>query len=176
MKTNSCSLCGSLGVTKATCPLNIESTHVKPQKHYLVGNMHGGGIDTSKLVKEEPYLSNIEDLTVHNKNYRKVLYTTPNLQLVLMSLKPNEDIGKEIHRGTTQFFRIEEGTGKAILNGVEHSLKAGDALVVPPGTEHNIINISPKKRLQIYTLYSPPHHPIGTLEKNKPTEIDYISE
>ena len=113
------------------------------------------------------YGSNIEDLTLKNKNFRHVLHTTPNMQLVLMSLLPGEDIGQEAHPYTTQFFRVEKGKGRAIIDGQEFPLNDGDVVVIPPGSEHNIINISNKERLQLYSIYSPPQHPIGTIHKVK---------
>lgn len=174
--SNRCSLCHTPGTSRTTCPLNPDSQNVNYDKHYLVGGGESSQKDSSKKSKsgikaeQPPYVDNIEELTVKNTNFRKVLYTTPTMQLVLMSLLPHEDIGMEIHEDTTQFFRIEEGNAVAILDGVEHPLKTGDVLIVPPKTEHNVINTSDKKRLQIYSLYSPPHHPPDRLQKYKPKE------
>lgn len=113
------------------------------------------------------FLKNIEKLTQENTTYRTVLYTGQHAQLVLMSLLPNEDIGEEVHDIVDQFIRIETGEGKAILNGEEHPLHDGDALVVPAGTKHNIINTSSTTSLKLYTVYSPPHHKQNIVHKTK---------
>jgi mannose-6-phosphate isomerase-like protein (cupin superfamily) len=110
--------------------------------------------------------TNIEKDTLENINYRKVINTSNNIQLVLMSLKPNEEIGKEVHNNIDQFFRIEQGTAKVIVNNQEIILKDGSALVVPKGTIHNIINIG-NNDLKLYTIYSPPNHPKNTIQTNK---------
>ena len=112
------------------------------------------------------YVSNIEKQTLDNNNFRKVLYTTHNSQLVVMSLKPGEEIGLEVH-GQDQFIRIESSTGKTILNGKKHDIKDGSAVVVPAGTKHNIINTSKEAHMKIYTLYTPPHHKDGVVHKTK---------
>ncbi len=101
-----------------------------------------------------------------NDNFRKVLYTDKNVQLVLMSLLPGEEIGEEVHQ-LDQFIRCESGVGKAILNGVEHEIGDGFAVVVPQGTLHNIVNTSSDKEMKLYTLYSPPNHRDGVLHKTK---------
>src|SRR3972149_8418925 len=101
------------------------------------------------------YVTNIENATKENNNYRKVLYTSKHSQLVLMSLKPNEEIGMEVHEENDQFFRIEKGQGKCIIDGNESELAAGTAVVVPAGAEDNIINTSDSEELKIYTIYSP---------------------
>ncbi len=111
------------------------------------------------------YVSNIEKETLENDNFRKVLYTTHNVQLVVMSLKPGEEIGLEIH-GQDQFIRIESAEGKSILNGEEHAIADGTAVVIPAGVEHNIINTS-EEHMKLYTLYTPPHHKDGTIHKTK---------
>jgi mannose-6-phosphate isomerase-like protein (cupin superfamily) len=107
--------------------------------------------------------TNIEAETLSNTNFRKVLYTGPHSQLVLMTLQPGEDIGMEVHGNVDQFFRFEDGEGKAILDGEEIVFKADDALVVPAGTNHNIINTSTTEPLKLYTVYSPANHPDGTI-------------
>lgn len=112
------------------------------------------------------YVANIETLALENENFRKVLYTATNSQLVLMSLKPGEEIGEEVHE-LDQFIRIESGNGKAILDGVGHDLRDGTAIVIPAGTRHNVINASADKPLKLYTLYSPPNHKDGTLHATK---------
>ena len=111
------------------------------------------------------YVSNIEQETVDNDFFRKVLYTGRNSQLVLMSIAPNEDIGDEIH-DLDQFIRVEKGTGKAILDGVVHDVSDGSAIVVPAGTRHNIVNTGPEA-LKLYTLYSPPEHKDGAIHVTK---------
>jgi mannose-6-phosphate isomerase-like protein (cupin superfamily) len=104
------------------------------------------------------YKDNIEQLTESNDNFRQVLYTGKNSQLVLMSLLPGEDIGIEIHQENDQFFRFEAGQGKVVIDGNEYQVKDGDAVVVPAGSEHNIINTSSSESLKLYTIYSPAHH------------------
>lgn len=112
------------------------------------------------------YITNIEKESLENEFFRKVLYTAKNCQLVLMSLQPGEDIGEEVHQ-LDQFIRCEEGTAKAVLDGVEHELGAGFVIIVPAGARHNIINISAEKPLKLYTLYAPPNHKDGTLHRTK---------
>jgi mannose-6-phosphate isomerase-like protein (cupin superfamily) len=112
------------------------------------------------------YIENIEKLSLENENFRKVLYTAKNSQLVVMSLKPGEDIGEEVHQ-LDQFIRCESGQGKAILDGVEHPISDGSAVVVPAGARHNIINTSSDRPLKLYTLYSPPNHRDGVIHQTK---------
>jgi len=111
--------------------------------------------------------ANIEKATLENENYRKVLYTSKHSQLVLMSLKPNEEIGMEVHPDNDQFFRIEKGRGKCIIDGNEYELGDGVAIVVPSGANHNIINISETEDLKLYTIYSPAHHKDGIVRTTK---------
>lgn len=113
------------------------------------------------------YVGNIEHDSLENDDFRRVLYTAKNQQLVLMSLKPLEDIGEEVHDDVDQFFRCEKGEGKAILDGVEHALKDGFVVVIPAGTKHNIINTSPTEPMRLYTLYSPPQHEDQTVHQTK---------
>ncbi|MFZ2663796.1 MAG: cupin domain-containing protein [Patescibacteria group bacterium] len=113
------------------------------------------------------FVDNIEKLTLENTNFRKVLATNGHSQLVVMSLKPMEDIGMEVHNTVDQFFRIDKGTGKVIMNGTEYKFSDGYALVVPAGTEHNIINTSETEDLKLYTIYSPANHPEGTIHATK---------
>ncbi len=113
------------------------------------------------------YSDNIEKLTLENKNFRQVLYTGKNCQLVLMSLKPNEDIGMEVHDENDQFFRFENGEGKVIIDGNEYEVADGSAIIVPAGAEHNIINTSSSESLNLYTIYSPPHHKDGIVRATK---------
>ena len=103
------------------------------------------------------FVGNIEQMSEANSNFRKVLYTGRHLQLVLMSLRPGEDIGEEVH-SLDQFLRIEHGEGVVVLDGVKHPLTAGSAIVVPAGTVHNIINTSQSKPMKLYTVYGPPAH------------------
>ncbi|WP_159466989.1 cupin domain-containing protein [Dyadobacter sp. 3J3] len=104
------------------------------------------------------FQSNIEKDTLGNSHFRKVLYTGKHLQLVLMTLKVGEDIGEEIHENNDQFFRFESGTGKCIIDGHESEVKEGDAVVVPAGAKHNIINTDSSAELKLYTIYGPPNH------------------
>ncbi len=112
------------------------------------------------------FVINIEQASVDNKNFRKVLYTAKNSQLVVMSLKPLEDIGEEVHT-LDQFIRIEKGNGKAVLDGVEHEISDNFAVVIPAGTHHNIINTSTDTEMKLYTLYSPPNHSDGVIHVTK---------
>jgi mannose-6-phosphate isomerase-like protein (cupin superfamily) len=111
------------------------------------------------------YITNIEKLSLENENFRKVLYTAQNSQLVLMSLLPGEEIGEEVH-DVDQFFRVEKGTGKAILNGISHELSDGSVVVIPVGTKHNIVNTG-SDSLKMYSLYMPPHHRDGVVHQTK---------
>lgn len=113
------------------------------------------------------FSANIEKDTLENRNFRKVLYTGRHSQLVLMSLKPNEEIGMEVHTDNDQFFRFERGEGKCIIDGNEYALKDGSAIIVPSGAEHNIINTSDTEDLKLYTIYSPAHHKDGVVRKTK---------
>lgn len=112
------------------------------------------------------YVTNIEEKTLANQYFRQVLFTAPHSQLVLMSLKPGEEIGMEVHPNVDQFFRIESGEGKVVLAGEEQMIKDGSAIVVPAGTEHNVINTG-QADLKLYTIYTPPQHPDGTIHKTK---------
>jgi len=111
--------------------------------------------------------ANIEKETLENSNFRKVLYTGKHSQLVLMSLKPNEEIGMEVHPDNDQFFRFEKGQGKCMIDGNEYGLKNGSAIVVPAGAQHNIINTSGEEELKLYTIYSPAHHKDGIVRATK---------
>lgn len=114
----------------------------------------------------EGYTLPIEKETKDNANFRRILYTTHHSQLVLMSLKPGEDIGKESHGGD-QFIRFEAGEGEVMIDGKKHAVKDGDAVVIPAGTEHNITNTSTEEPLKLYTVYSPPQHEDGLVNKTK---------
>ncbi len=113
------------------------------------------------------FKSNIDKDTVENKNFRKVLYTGKDLQLVVMRLKAGEEIGEEVHEDGDQFFRIEKGGGKAVIDGNEYLLREGDGLLVPAGAKHNVINTDGKEDLQFYTLYAPPQHKDGIVRATK---------
>lgn len=114
------------------------------------------------------FVGNIEGLTLKNNYFRQVLYTGKFTQLVVMCLQPGEEIGNEVHDTVDQFFRIELGEARFVFNGKEeHVVHASDAVVVPAGTHHNVINNSTKTSLKLYTLYSPPNHPDGTVHKTK---------
>lgn len=111
--------------------------------------------------------ANIEQETLVNGDFRHVLYTGKYCQLVLMSLKPLEEIGMEIHTENDQFFRFEKGQGKCIIDGNEYELSDGTAIIVPAGAEHNIINTSETEELKLYTIYSPAHHQDGVVRAIK---------
>ena len=113
------------------------------------------------------FKTNIERDTLKNRNFRKVIYTGKNSQLVLMSLKPKEEIGLETHPENDQFLRFEGGTGRVIVAGSTYPVKDGDAVVIPAGAKHNVVNTSATEELKIYTIYSPPHHKDGTVHKTK---------
>jgi mannose-6-phosphate isomerase-like protein (cupin superfamily) len=127
------------------------------------------------------FIGNIESITINNTNYREVLYTSKdkNTQLVVMSLKPKQEIGLEMHDHVNQFFRIEKGTGKAVLgknNEVTHELKDGSSLIVPAGTWHNIINISDTDDLKLYTIYNPANHPDKLIQKIQVQDGGYYAK
>ncbi|MBU6321730.1 MAG: cupin domain-containing protein [Patescibacteria group bacterium] len=111
------------------------------------------------------YLINIERETLENEDFRRVLYTAKHSQLVLMALKPGEEIGEEVHH-LDQFIRFEAGEGKVVLDGVEHAVKADDAVVIPEGTRHNVVNTG-QGSMKLYTLYAPPEHKDGVVEHAK---------
>jgi len=122
------------------------------------------------------YSINIEQKTLAGNNFREVLYTTARSQLVIMTLQPNEEIGMEHHTGHDQFIRVEQGTGVAILDGERHALEDGTALVIPAGTEHNVINTSASAPMRLYTLYTPPEHPDGTVHRTKAEADAYAKQ
>ena len=113
------------------------------------------------------YLSNIEDETLNNDNFRKVLFTGKHMQLVVMSLKVGEDIGEEVHDHVDQFFRIEQGECKVVIDGEEHILGPEMVAIVPAGSNHNVINTSKTEDLKLYTIYSPANHPEGTVHATR---------
>lgn len=114
------------------------------------------------------YVGSIEKQTLKNTYFRQVLFTGGHAQLVVMCLQPGEEIGNEVHPNVDQFFRIEQGEARFVFNGKEeHLVRDGDAVIVPAGTYHNVINNSKKTQMKLYTIYSPPNHPDGTVHKNK---------
>lgn len=113
------------------------------------------------------YVTNIEEDTIANDDFRRVLFTGPNTQLVLMTLQPGEEIGLETHDEHDQFIRVEAGAGVVLLDGKESALEDGSAVVIPAGTEHNVLNTSDDEPLRLYTLYSPPEHPDRTVHRTK---------
>jgi mannose-6-phosphate isomerase-like protein (cupin superfamily) len=125
--------------------------------------------------KMKGFHSNIEQDTLNNTDFRKVLYTGQHCQLVLMSLQPGEEIGLETHAENDQFLRFEGGEGTCYIDGNEYAVSDGFAIIVPAGAEHNVVNISESEKLKIYTIYSPPHHKDGIVRKTK-KEAEEIDE
>jgi mannose-6-phosphate isomerase-like protein (cupin superfamily) len=114
------------------------------------------------------YVGSIEKQTLNNNYFREVVFTGKYAQLVVMCLQPGEEIGNEVHRNVDQFFRLEQGEAAFVFDGNEkHLVKNGDAVVVPAGTYHNVINTSKNRKLKLYTIYSPPNHPDKTVYKTK---------
>jgi mannose-6-phosphate isomerase-like protein (cupin superfamily) len=120
-----------------------------------------------KVSPVKGFKSNIEKETLSNTNFRRVLYTGRYSQLVLMSLKPGEEIGEEVHKTVDQFFRFEKGEGIVAIDGVKQKVGDGDAVIVPAGARHNVRNASKTAELKLYTIYSPPEHQDGTVRKTK---------
>ena len=118
------------------------------------------------------FVTDIERDTLENEDYRRVLYTGKYMQLVLMTLQPGEEIGLETHEGHDQFIRIEAGTGYVQLDSERRELKDGSIVVIPSGAEHNVVNTSDSEPLRLYTLYSPPEHPDGTVQRTKADESE----
>ena len=119
------------------------------------------------------YVTNIETKTLENEYFREVLFTAEHMQLVVMSLGPGEDIGLETHDDVDQFIRVEAGQGTALLDDEEHALEDGSIVVIPAGTKHNVINASQNEPLKLYTIYTPPEHPHGTINRDKAEAIEY---
>lgn len=113
------------------------------------------------------YSIDIEKATLENENFRQVLFTGPHMQLVLMALKPGEDIGLETHPDIDQFIRVEAGTGRALIGDEEFDLRDGSIVVIPAGSRHNVTNTSQTESLRLYTIYTPPEHPDGTVHRTK---------
>jgi mannose-6-phosphate isomerase-like protein (cupin superfamily) len=121
------------------------------------------------------YIDNIEEKTLNNTNFRQVLFTGQNMQLVVMALKPGEEIGEEVHEHVDQFFRVEQGEAKVVIDGQENILGEDMVAIVPAGARHNVINISDVD-LKLYTIYAPPNHPDGTVHKDKAEADEYEKE
>jgi mannose-6-phosphate isomerase-like protein (cupin superfamily) len=113
------------------------------------------------------YVTNLEQETEKNMDFRRVLYTGKHSQLVLMSLNPGEEIGEETHEDVDQFFRFESGEGKVTIDGVEHPVKNGNGVIIPAGAKHNVVNTSKHTNLKLYTIYSPPEHEDGVIRHTK---------
>ncbi len=122
------------------------------------------------------YKDNIEKLTLENSDFRRVLYTGERSQLVLMSLKPGEEIGLEVHEDNDQFFRFEAGRGRVTIDNMAYEVKDGDTVVVPRGTRHNVVNTSETEDLKLYTIYSPPHHADGIVRATKQEALQNEAE
>lgn len=116
------------------------------------------------------FLTNIEKDTLGNEDYRRVVFTGKHTQLVLMTLAPGVEIGRETHEGHDQFIRVEAGTGEVLMDGRVQPISDGSAFVIPSGVEHNVTNTSAEEPLRLYTLYSPPEHPDGTVQQTKADE------
>jgi mannose-6-phosphate isomerase-like protein (cupin superfamily) len=123
------------------------------------------------MYMQKGFKQNIEQKTITNTDFRHVLYTGTHMQLVLMSLKPGEDIGSEIHAENDQFFRFDAGAGKVVINETEYEVADGDAVIVPAGAAHNVINTSDSEDLKLYTIYAPSHHKDGTVRATKEEAI-----
>lgn len=123
--------------------------------------------DVRGYTMKKGFVANIEKETTKNKDFRRVLYTGKFSQLVLMALRPGEEIGEETHDDVDQFFRFEEGEGAVVIDGVKHAVKDGSAVVVPSGARHNVINTSKTADLKLYTIYSPPEHQDKVIRKTK---------
>lgn len=129
--------------------------------------MDGRNVDSGLEHALAGYTTDIEARTLENGYFREVLYTAPHSQLVVMTLQPGEEIGMERHSDGDQFVRVEAGEGEAILDGERHPLRDGSAVVIPAGAEHNVVNTSSDTALRLYTIYTPPEHPDGTIHQTK---------
>jgi mannose-6-phosphate isomerase-like protein (cupin superfamily) len=143
--------------------------HSKPTQQAEVDDPEYAPTETTTLKQStmKGFTANIEKDAVENSNFRKVLYTGEHMQLVLMSIKPGEEIGEETHLKSDQFFRFESGTGKCIVNGTEYNVKAGDVVLVPSGSKHNVINTDANNDLKLYTIYALPNHKDGIVRTTK---------
>jgi mannose-6-phosphate isomerase-like protein (cupin superfamily) len=171
-----------LGILLVVCfLLSVTAAAVSAKE---LANIAGKKADKAADMAEKKmkgFSIDIEKATLENDNYRKVLYTSKYSQLVLMSLKPGEEIGMEVHKENDQFFRFEEGQGKCIINGNEYKVGKGSAVVVPAGAQHNVINTLKTGSLKLYAIYSPPHHKDGIVRATKeeaeanPAEFDGVT-
>ncbi len=118
------------------------------------------------------YIQHIEEETTKNSDFRRVVYTGKYSQLVLMHLRPGEEIGAEVHNDVDQFFRFEEGSGLVVIDGVEHAVGDGFGVIVPAGAEHNVINTSSTENLKLYTIYAPAEHKDGTIAATKADVVE----
>src|ERR1039458_1173273 len=149
-------------------PVQAQSAKPAAEKTTMADKMaeHGQAMKEQKMNEDgvitKGYVQDIESLAIKNDDFRRVLYTAKNCQLVLMALKPKEEIGAEVHQAD-QFFRVEEGSGEVIIAGVRTAIQAGFAVLVPAGTNHNIINTG-SVSLKLYTLYAPPNHRDGAIQ------------
>ena len=150
-------------INKFNLQENILFNQEKPKKM----QKENPSVIENKRMIVKGFKSNVEHDAVANTNFRKVLYTGKNLQLVVMSLNPGEEIGEETHMKNDQFFRFEGGNGKCIINGYEYLVKNGDAIIIPAGAKHNIINVDKTTELKMYTIYSPPQHKDGIVRATK---------
>ena len=146
--------------------LGMEHDDLEERIYKMLHTLLGESVEP-KSSKRTNFDTNIETDTIKNNNFRKVLFTTDKSQLVLMSLKPGEEIGMETHNGD-QFFRFEKGKGKIVMNGKETKVSDGSAAVVREGTKHNVVNTSDTEDLKLYAIYSPPQHKDGTVDPSKP--------
>ncbi len=133
---------------------------------YAVAVAAGFACPARAFAAKKGFVGDIERLTTENQDFRRVIYTGPHMQLVLMTLKPGEEIGAETHAAVDQFFRFESGTGEIWIGGKRSEVKGGMAALVPAGTEHNVKNTGDKP-LTLYTIYAPPQHADGTLQATK---------
>ncbi|AKB82818.1 Mannose-6-phosphate isomerase [Methanosarcina barkeri 3] len=162
------SLKNTLGILLAVCfLLSIAAVAVNSKEAPCTAGKETYKTAEKTKNKMKGFSINIENATLENNNFRKVLYTAKYSQLVLMSLKPGEEIGMEVHEGNDQFFRFEEGQGKCIINGNEYEVGNGSAVVVPAGAQHNVINTLETGSLKFYVIYSPPVHKDQTTHATK---------
>ncbi len=118
------------------------------------------------------FVTDIESATTKNTDFRRVLYTGKYSQLVLMTLRPGEEIGEEVHDDVDQFFRFEEGEGKVVIDDVESAVKDGSGVIVPSGAKHNVVNTSKTADLKLYTIYSPPEHQDGIVRRTRKEALE----
>jgi mannose-6-phosphate isomerase-like protein (cupin superfamily) len=154
---------GYLAVAVVSCGFGIFDRSRRLRGELL----NKGPSNHSKASRMKGFKSNIERDTLSNGNFRRVVYTGKHSQLVLMNLKPSEEIGEEVHKTVDQFFRFEKGEGIVSIDGTKHKVADGDAVIVPAGARHNVTNTSKTAELKLYTIYSPPEHQDGTVHKTK---------